>query len=154
MRVSWLDVKLGIRMLAKYPWLSGVSVIGMALAIAIGAAYFSIVGLALDSTLPVADADRVVAIDTRTIAGPDTGRRDGVLPEDFLQWRAELKAISDLGASRDDRRNLITADGRTAVVKVGAITASAFRLTRIAPLLGRALLDEDERPGAPPVVLI
>ena len=40
MNVSWLDVKLGMRMVAKYPWLSGVSVIGMAVAIAIGAEFF------------------------------------------------------------------------------------------------------------------
>jgi hypothetical protein len=62
--VSWLDVKLGMRMVAKYPWLSGVSVIGMAVAIAIGTAYFSIIGVVLDSTLPVDDGDRVVAIET------------------------------------------------------------------------------------------
>ncbi len=34
------------------------------------------------------------------------------------------------------------------------MTASGFRLTRVPPLLGRTLLDEDERPGAPPVVVI
>src|SRR6476619_2845797 len=48
-RVSWLDVKLGIRMLAKYPGLSAVAVIGLALAIAIGATYFAIIGAAMDS---------------------------------------------------------------------------------------------------------
>ena len=39
---SWIDIKLGIRMLVKYPGLSLVAVIGMALAIAIGAGYFAI----------------------------------------------------------------------------------------------------------------
>ena len=34
------------------------------------------------------------------------------------------------------------------------MTASGFRLTRVAPVLGRTLLDEDERPGAPPVLVI
>jgi hypothetical protein len=95
--VSWLDVKLGMRMVAKYPWLSGVSVIGMAVAIAIGAAYFSIIGVVLDSTLPLDDGDRVVAIETKTIAGPEAGHRDGVSPHDFVQWRSELKSITDLG---------------------------------------------------------
>src|SRR5687768_644043 len=37
--VSWLDVKLGLRMFAKYPGLSLVAVAGMAVAIAIGAGY-------------------------------------------------------------------------------------------------------------------
>ena len=154
MNVSWLDVKLGMRMLAKYPWLSGVSVIGMAVAIAIGAAYFSIIGVILDSTLPVDDGDRVVAIETKTIAGPEAGHRDGVSPHDFVQWRSELKSITDLGAFIDERRNLITTDARTELVRVAAITASGFRLMRTPPVLGRTLLDEDERIGAQPVVVI
>jgi hypothetical protein len=37
LNVSWLDVKLGVRMLAKYPGLSVIAVLGMAVAIAIGA---------------------------------------------------------------------------------------------------------------------
>ena len=45
--VSWLDLKLGIRMLAKYPGLSAVAVTGLALAIAIGATYFGILGAVL-----------------------------------------------------------------------------------------------------------
>src|SRR6188508_1692417 len=82
--ISWLDVKLGIRMLTRYPWLSSVAVIGMALAIAIGAGYFSFISLVLDSSLPVAGGDRIVTIQTRTVAGPGSGRREGVSPDDFV----------------------------------------------------------------------
>ena len=39
-------------------------------------------------------------------------------------------------------------------VTVAEITASAFRLTRVPPLLGRPLLESDERPGALPVVVL
>ena len=98
----------------------------------------------LDSTLPVHDGHRVVAIETKTIAGPEAGHRDGVSPHDFVQWRSELKSITDLGAFRDERRNLITTDARTELVRVAAITASGFRLMRTPPVLGRTLLDEDE----------
>ena len=37
---------------------------------------------------------------------------------------------------------------------MAAMTASGFRVPRIAPLMGRYLGDEDERDGAPPVVVI
>jgi hypothetical protein len=43
--VSWLDVKPGVRMLAKYPGLSLVAVTGMAMAVAIGAGYFAAIGM-------------------------------------------------------------------------------------------------------------
>ena len=34
------------------------------------------------------------------------------------------------------------------------MTASGFRVARVAPMLGRPLLAEDEHPGAPPVLVI
>jgi putative ABC transport system permease protein len=149
--MSWLDVKLGIRMLSRYPWLSGVSVVGMALAIALGAGYFSIVGLALDGRLPVPGGDRLVTIQTRTI--PD-GRTGGVLPAHFAEWRDDVSSVTAIGAFRNETRNLTTADGRTDVVRVAAMSSSGFPLVRATPLLGRSLLEADERPGAAPVVVI
>ena len=70
-RVSWLDVKLGLRMLAKYPGLSLVAVGGMAIAIAFGAGYFALVGSFLDSRVPIEGGDRVVMIRNRYVPGPD-----------------------------------------------------------------------------------
>jgi hypothetical protein len=60
LNVSWVDVKLSVRMVAKYPGLSLVSVLGMALAIAIGAGVFGWVAAVLDPTLPLEGGDRVV----------------------------------------------------------------------------------------------
>ncbi|KPJ97956.1 MAG: hypothetical protein AMS20_16620, partial [Gemmatimonas sp. SG8_28] len=41
-----------------------------------------------------------------------------------------------------------------ALVRVAEITASGFRVARTPPALGRPLLDQDERKGAPPVLVI
>ena len=71
MKVSWLDVKLGLRMLAKYPGLSLVAVGGMAIAIAFGAGYFALVGSFLDSRVPIEGGDRLVMITNRYVPGPD-----------------------------------------------------------------------------------
>src|SRR3954452_8536349 len=101
-KVSWLDVKLGMRMLRKFPWLSAVAVIGMALTIAIGAGYFTVLGVFLDSTLPVAGGERIMTIETGTVAGPDAGDRDGVMPYDFAEFRAGLKSFTDVGVFRED----------------------------------------------------
>jgi putative ABC transport system permease protein len=147
-RVSWLDVKLGIRMFLKYPGLSLVSVLGMAVAIAIGAGYFTVLGTWLDSSLPLPEGERIVSI--RKVGGGGTDNASGA---EFLQWRDELKTVRDLGTFRDQRRNL-AAEGRIDVVEVAAMTASGFRVARVAPVMGRVLTDEDDRPGASPVVVI
>ena len=158
-KVSWLDVKLGLRMLAKYPGLSLVAVGGMAIAIAFGAGYFALVGSFLDSRVPIDGGDRVVMISNRYVPGPDaagTGTVGDVGPAafDFRQWQARVKSVAELSAFRDDKRNLFTEDGHVQLVRVAAITASGLQLTRVPPLLGRTLLDEDERPGGPPVLVI
>jgi predicted permease len=152
--VSWLDVKLGLRMLAKYPALSIIAVLGMSLAITIGAGYFAFIGAMMDSALPIEEGDRVVVIQNRVVAGPDAGDTNRASEHDFAQWRDALKSVEDLAAFRDESYNLIAADRPPQPVRAAAMTASAFRLTRVAPILGRTLLEEDERPGAPPVLVI
>jgi len=152
-RMSWLDVRLGLRMLAKYPGLSLVTVAGMAVAIAISAGYFAAFGTMLDSRLPFDQDGRVVVIQTRTRAG-QPGLGSGASVFDFEQWRSELKSVDDLGAFREDSRNLITEDGQAYLIQVASITASAFPLTGAAPVLGRTLLPEDERATAPSVLVI
>ena len=151
--VSWLDVKLGVRMFAKSPGLSLVSVIGMAIAMAIGAGYFAAFGAMLDSHLPFDPGGRVVVVRTRALAG-QPGLGAGASMHDFEQWRNELKSIADLGAFREDSRNLITESGQAYLVEVATITASAFPFTKAAPVLGRTLLPEDEQATAPPVLVI
>ena len=158
-RVSWLDVKLGLRMFAKYPGLSLVAVAGMAIAIAIGAGYFSIVSLFLDSDVPIEGGDRVVIIKNRPFADPElmrTGRlgEPGATADDLLRWRDQVRSVTELSAFRDEQRNVITEDGAPQLVRVAAITASGLQLTRVSPLLGRAILPEDERADAPPVVVL
>jgi predicted permease len=158
-RVSWLDVKLGLRLFAKYPGLSLVAVAGMAIAIAFGAGYFSLVGAFLDSRVPVEGGERLVMIRNRYVPGPGAAQagRTGDGPPaafDFLRWRAELRSVAEISAFRDDKRNLIFEDGRTRLLRIAAMTASGLRLTRVPPLLGRTLLEEDERPGAPPVLVV
>jgi len=110
--ISWIDVKLGVRMLVKYPGLSLAAVIGMALAIAIGAGYFAAFSAMLDSRLPFEKGERAVVVRNRTVCGPDAGDTIAASPQDFIHWRGQLKSIQEVGAFRDDNRNLIAEDGR------------------------------------------
>jgi hypothetical protein len=51
-------------------------------------------------------------------------------------------------------RNVLTGEGRVEALRVAEITASAFPLTRVPPLLGRPLQPRDEMQGAEPVVVL
>jgi hypothetical protein len=94
---SWLDVKLGARMLVKYPGLTVVAGVAMAFAIAVGAASFEFLRDVMHPRLPLPEGDRVVRVQT---ADAQTGRRGGVEPADFARWREQLRSVEQLGAFR------------------------------------------------------
>ena len=73
---------------------------------------------------------------------------------DFAIWRRSLKTVAELGAARVSERNVLTGEGRVESLRVAEITASAFPLTRVPPLLGRPLQPTDEMQGAEPVVVL
>ena len=148
---SWLDVKLGLRMLRKYPALSLVSVIGMSVAIAIAAGYYGAIGALIDPSLPLDEGDRIVSLQNVNLKPGDDPWEPA---HDFVAWRSELKSIRDLAAFRTQSRNAIVEGKSAEVVDVAEITAAGFRVARVAPVLGRPILDEDELEGAPPVVVI
>jgi putative ABC transport system permease protein len=146
-----LDVKLGVRMLAKYPGLAIVGGLGMALATAIGAGAYAVSNVYFYPELPLHEGERVVAIIN---FDPRLRNDDKRVLHDFVTWRRELRSIVDLGAFRTIRRNLVTGAGHSEPVTIAEMTASGFRVARVPPLLGRTLLDADECPGPPPVVVI
>jgi putative ABC transport system permease protein len=148
---SWLDLKLGARMLIKYPGLTLVGSLGMAVSIAIGGSFFTILYGYVQPRLPLDEGDRVIAIQNWDTSTNDDEPRS---LHDFVSWRDELQSVEEIGAFRTLARNLVIPGGSTTPVATAEITASAFRLARVPPRVGRPLIEDDERDGAPPVVVI
>ena len=146
-----LDLKVAIRMVARYPWLTLVGSAAMAFGIAAAVGAFEIRTQIVDPSLPLDQGSRIVGF-----RNWDASRNRAVLatPYDFATWRAALTTVEDLAAASLFPRNLITDDGQSEAVDVAAMSASAFRLARVPPLLGRMLVEADEDPGAPPVIVI
>ncbi len=149
--MSYLDWKLGARMLLKYPGLSVIGGITLAAAIGLGAGWFEMTMLTLYPDLPLEDGDRIVRIENWDVAASEPEPRS---LHDFHTWREGLTTIEQLGAYRALERNLITTNGVSQPVQVAEISASAFPLTRVPPLLGRPLIEDDARPGGADVVVI
>ena len=148
--VSSLDLVLAWRMLLRHPGLSIVGIFGIAVGIAIASAAFTIVSALTDAEVPLVEGERVVSFVNRDVA---TNNRELRMLHDVLSWRT-MPSIEDLSLSRSVQRNLIVEGRPPEVVTVAEISASAFRLARVAPLRGRVLLPEDEHPGAPDAVVI
>ena len=149
--VSWLDWKLGARLLLKYPALTIIGGLSLAAAMAIGAVGIEVADELLYKRLPFDEGGRVVRLETQDTAA---SRVEPRVLHDFAIWRRSLKTVAELGAARVSERNVLTGEGRVEALRVAEITASAFPLTRVTPLLGRPLQPTDEMPGAEPVVVL
>lgn len=146
-----LDLRLGLRMLARYPGLTTVALLGMAVAIAIGAGAFGILYSFTTASLPLDEGDRIVVIDTWDV---ETNIAEHRMLHDFVRWQASVKSLVDVAAFRHTSRNLIEPGVQTDNVRVTEMSAAGFRVARVAPLMGRTLEDADEQPGAAPVAVI
>ena len=148
---SWLDVRLGLRLLVRNWGLTLVGGLAMTVAIGIAAVVFAAFDVVMWSPLPLDEGDRVVAIQ---VWDREAGRRRDTTWQDVERWRASLQSVGDVGAFQTIRRNIITPDGSVELAAVAEISAAGFRVARVPPLIGRPIADADAAPGAAPVVVI
>ena len=149
-RFSWLDVKVGLRLLRKHPILNLAAVFALVVGIPVGLAP-SHLARALEAPLP-GDADNRM----RAIRHWDP-LSSGVAPtwdDDFTFWAQALRSFSSLGAFRTSSYNVASADGRAAPAAGAQLSSSVFQMLGARPLLGRVLEAGDFADGAPDVVVI
>jgi putative ABC transport system permease protein len=145
-----LDATLALRLLARYPVLTIVGTVAMAFGLAAGVAVLEIRTQLTNPALPLVDGDRIIGLRLWDARRNRPGR---VHAEDFRSWRERLRRVTDLGAASLVERNLIV-DGQVDASAVAEMSASAFRVAKVAPLHGRTFLESDEQPGAAPVAII
>lgn len=154
--ISWLDVKLGLRMLRKSWGLTLVAGLAMTVVIGLAAVASDVVAAFGGTDLPLDEGDRVVALEIRDLEASETL---GASPRELERWSSEMRSLDDVGAFRTVERNLRRSEssepGREAeVVAVAEMSAAGFRLARVAPVLGRSILPGDQLPSADPVLVI
>jgi predicted permease len=149
--MSWIDFKLGVRMLVKYPGLTLVGGLAMAFGIFVGAACYEFYAQVLHPTLPLDEGERVVALDLLDDRSQYPELR---VLRDFSVWRSELAGVQELGAANPRLSTLVVGDDRGEPIESAEMTASAFQVARVPPLMGRTLVEADESPRAPSVAVI
>ena len=146
----WQDIRFAVRLLVKDRWFTAVAIIALALGIGVNATVFTFVNAVLIRGLPINDPDRVMVVGTR-----DARLRDrGMSYLDFEDYRRATRTFSGLAAFSGSIMN-VSDEGRTPERFQGPfISAPAFKLIGQRPQLGRDFLPEDDRPGAPAVVVL
>lgn len=146
-----LDIKLGVRMLRKSWGLTLVGGIAVTIATAIGVGGSEFVRDLVAPTLPLEEGDRIVRLNH---VDSESGGSAPATLYDLEFWRESVSSLQQLGGYTVMEQGLVSDRGEAGTVSLARISASAFQLTRVAPLVGRFLIEADERPGAPAVVVL
>ena len=138
-------------MLKKFPGLTIAGGLALAIAIGVGAGWYDFSQDLLRPRIPLPDGDRMVELEVRDSLGLRPEQR---LLSDFAGWRRDAKSVEQLTAYRTLERTVTHEGARIESALAAETTASAFRVARVPPLLGRTLLDADEQRDAQPVVVL
>ena len=138
-----LDLRLGARMLRKSWALTLVGGLAMAVTIGLGASIFAIYS-ALSTIDPASRRRRPHRRHPAVRCGNDGKPDDGACRLHATGAR-QCDRSTDLSAMRRGERSVMTPDDAPRPVAVAEMTASGFRVARVAPLFGRSLVEDDER---------
>lgn len=143
------DVRHAVRALLKAPGFALVAVLTLTLGIGANTTLFSLIDAVLLRSLPFRDPDRLVEI-----WGKDAARGGLRVPVPIFE------ALRDRSATFDDITiygsaggTLRTPDGAVRIFG-RRVSANYLNVLGVRPLAGRGLLPEDERVGAPAVMVV
>ena len=145
------DVRYAFRGLVRSPGFTALTVLCLALGVGINSTVFSIADNVSLRSLPFAEAERLVVLYSTRPGGADERAR--VSYPDYRDWKEQTRTFDDIAAYA--YRSLSITDGvESERFQGSAISWNLFPLLGEQPMLGRPLSEEDDRPGAPPVVIL
>jgi len=143
------DVRHALRLMRRNPVFTFTVLATLALGIGLNTAVFSVVDQLLLRPLPYPDGDQLVMVEE------STGRNAhaDVSPANWLDWQRESRTFQRFAAWRSWAFTL-TGAGEPRRVNAQQVSSEFFPLLGVAPLLGRTIADEDDRPNGPPVAVL
>ncbi len=135
------DIRYGIRSLAKRPAFTAVAVITIALGIGVNTAIFSVINSVLLRPLPYNDPERLISF------------RSNQSAPDLADVESQSKTFSRLGGMV--MQPLAYTGGNEPVqFQIGQVTGGFFETLGVRPERGRFITSEDDKNGAPYVVVL
>ncbi len=148
------DLLAAIRGLRKAPSFTLVAVGVLALGIGTAAAVFAVVDGVVLRRLPFEDAGRVVAVVERDTRAADTLGGGLTSAPTFLDWRRHQTPFEHLAAVGNVSFRTRTSIGEPVDALAQSVTWEFFPVLRIAPVLGRTFVADDEVVGRHRVVIL
>ncbi len=160
------DIRYGLRQLRRSPGFAAVAVLTMALGIGANTAIFSLIDAVMLRSLPVRDPAQLVLLNwkkwkgettTSVLAVESDNGSPNAAPFSYPAFQ-DLRTHSRVFASLFGFVSLGTAEvrisGQTHLAQGEMVTGNYFSGLGVSPTLGRAITDDDQKPGAPLAAVI
>lgn len=144
------DVRYALRFFRRSPGFVLVAALSLGLGLGFNAALFSIVDAVLLRPLPVASPDTLVHVFT---SGSDGDPYATSSYPDYLDLRATNDVFDDL-VGHSAMFAALNEAGRMRLVMGEVVTGNYFTALGVRAAVGRTLLPEDDRPGAPRAAMV
>src|SRR6267143_4039834 len=174
MNSFWQDLRYGGRMLLKHQGFTLVAVLSLALGIGANTALFCVVDAVLLKTLPVAEPERLVLFEwqagrpfrvngmsgTSSLPGPPDIKGLSLFRYEVFEKMRQARAqasdspLSDFFAFAPIRELSAVVDQQAEIINGQAVSGGYYAGLKVQPSLGRGITDEDDKPGAAPVVVL
>src|SRR5579863_8734189 len=133
------DVRFGSRILLHSPVITAAVVIVLALGIGANSAMFSIVDGLLLHPVSYPEPETLAFVWSHD----SQGSLSDASPADFMDWRAQSKALSDFAAWMPTSF-ILTGGDRPRQISGARVSASFFNTLGVAPELGRSFLPDED----------
>jgi len=145
------DIRFAFRTLVKNPGFTLAAVVCLALGIGVNATIFSCVRALLLRPFPYRNPDALVAIGEANVKRG--WHMNSVSYANFRSWQAGNRTLESIGIYTGTSFNLATGDGAQ-WVQGGNVSWTMFRTLGVAPALGRDFNEDEDRVGAPKVIIL
>src|SRR5438874_8192080 len=149
MHTLWQDIRYGARMLLKNPGITFIVVLALALGIGANTAIFSVVNAVLLRPLPYEESDRLVFLNETSKTMSDIS----IPYPNFSDWRDQNHVFEKVGVYNRNSYNL-TGYGEAERIPTAQMSADLFAALRANALVGRVFTNDEDKPGASPVVVL
>src|SRR3981081_975702 len=144
METFWQDIRYGIRMLFKAPSVSIVATIALALGIGANPAIFRVVNAVLLRPLPFSNSETLMNVwETDSTRGY---KRGSASYPNFVDWRDQSHSFEHMSTYHNNDF-IMTGRGESMRLQGAVVNADLFPLLGVNPIIGRAFLPDEDKPG-------
>lgn len=149
------DIRLALRLFRRAPAATAIAWLSIAISVGATAVVFAAIKSVLIDPLPYAHPDRLVLLRSEYPSMQEQSHGDWVIPNDTQEVARRTRTLGEIGTYHNAVFDLSGEPNTTPEALYGLLmNAELFPVLGVAPMIGRNVLPDEDRPGHPDVIIL